>query len=131
MTHKLSHLSPSQTTVSSAGQPTEMSSEGDVGVDQDPDTVGSSSVSSTESDVTSGSVITVTIGATVPTGFEHTAAEEVQEKIGVDARISKDRGRIYFPISTDRLFQVRCESQLEVSLMSNSIVYMTNFAIVC
>ncbi|KAM9409550.1 tRNA (guanine(6)-N(2))-methyltransferase THUMP3 [Pholidichthys leucotaenia] len=52
------------------------------------------------------SSITVTIGATVPTGFEHTAAEEVKEKIGVDARISKDRGRIYFPISTDNLFQV-------------------------
>lgn len=50
--------------------------------------------------------ITVTIGATVPTGFEGTAAEEVTEKIGVDARISKDRGRIYFPITTDKLFQV-------------------------
>lgn len=53
-----------------------------------------------------GDIITVTIGATVPTGFEHTAAEEVKEKIGVDARISKDRGRIYFPITTDKLFQV-------------------------
>ncbi|KAM8867524.1 tRNA (guanine(6)-N(2))-methyltransferase THUMP3 [Synchiropus picturatus] len=51
-------------------------------------------------------IITVTIGATVPTGFEHTAAEEVKEKIGVDARVSKDRGRIYFPITTDKLFQV-------------------------
>ncbi|CAN9511705.1 unnamed protein product [Ophioblennius macclurei] len=51
-------------------------------------------------------VITVTVGATVPTGFEHTAAEEVKEKIGADARISKDRGRIYFPITTDKLFQV-------------------------
>ncbi|XP_041836444.1 THUMP domain-containing protein 3 [Melanotaenia boesemani] len=61
---------------------------------------------STESDATSGTIITVTLGATVPTGFEHTAAEEVKEKIGVDARISKDRGRIYFPITTDRLFQV-------------------------
>uniref|UniRef100_A0A1A7XCD2 THUMP domain containing 3 n=1 Tax=Iconisemion striatum TaxID=60296 RepID=A0A1A7XCD2_9TELE len=57
-------------------------------------------------DETDSAIITVTIGATVPTGFEHTAAEEVQEKIGVDARISKDRGRIYFPISTDKLFQV-------------------------
>uniref|UniRef100_A0A1A8SG05 THUMP domain containing 3 n=1 Tax=Nothobranchius rachovii TaxID=451742 RepID=A0A1A8SG05_9TELE len=55
---------------------------------------------------TDSAVITVYIGATVPTGFEHTAAEEVQEKIGVDARIRKDRGRIYFPISTDKLFQV-------------------------
>ncbi|KAI4883067.1 hypothetical protein NFI96_029364 [Prochilodus magdalenae] len=48
----------------------------------------------------------VTIGATVPTGFEHTAAEEVHEKIGADARISKDRGRIYFEISTDDLPKV-------------------------
>nr|XP_057911186.1 THUMP domain-containing protein 3 [Doryrhamphus excisus]XP_057911187.1 THUMP domain-containing protein 3 [Doryrhamphus excisus] len=54
----------------------------------------------------SDSVITVTIGATVPTGFEHTAAEEVYEKIGVESRISKDRGRIYFPVATDKLFQV-------------------------
>lgn len=53
-------------------------------------------------------VITVTIGATVPTGFENTAAEEVQEKIGADATISKDRGRIYFQITTDKLSQVRC-----------------------
>ncbi|XP_077385924.1 tRNA (guanine(6)-N(2))-methyltransferase THUMP3 [Festucalex cinctus] len=52
------------------------------------------------------SIINVTIGATVPTGFEHTAAEEVYEKIGVEARISKDRGRIYFTITTDKLFQV-------------------------
>lgn len=62
--------------------------------------------SSTEDDASTGDIITVTIGATVPTGFEHTAAEEVKEKIGVDARISKDRGRIYFPITTDKLFQV-------------------------
>ncbi|KAK1796529.1 hypothetical protein P4O66_009568 [Electrophorus voltai] len=48
----------------------------------------------------------VTIGATVPTGFEHTAAEEVNEKIGASARISKDRGRIYFEIRTDNLFKV-------------------------
>ncbi|KAJ8409334.1 hypothetical protein AAFF_G00235320 [Aldrovandia affinis] len=47
--------------------------------------------------------ITVTIGATVPTGFERTAAEEVNEKIGADARISKDRGRIYFEITTENL----------------------------
>ncbi|XP_030632610.1 tRNA (guanine(6)-N(2))-methyltransferase THUMP3 [Chanos chanos] len=47
--------------------------------------------------------ITVTIGATVPTGFEHTAAEEVNEKIGASARISRDRGRIYFQITTDKL----------------------------
>lgn len=56
---------------------------------------------------TASDTITVTVGATVPTGFEHTAAEEVHEKIGVEAHISKDRGRIYFPITTDKLFQVR------------------------
>lgn len=62
-----------------------------------------------ETDKTSSdskATITVTIGATVPTGFEITAAEEVKERIGSDARISKDRGRIYFQISTDELFQV-------------------------
>ena len=67
--------------------------------------------SSTETDATTGDIITVTIGATVPTGFEHTAAEEIEEKIGVDARISKDRGRLYFPITTDKLYQVRKESK--------------------
>ncbi|KAJ7999210.1 hypothetical protein DPEC_G00213090 [Dallia pectoralis] len=51
-------------------------------------------------------VFTVTIGATVPTGFENTAAEEVQEKIGANATISKDRGRIYFKITIDKLSQV-------------------------
>uniref|UniRef100_A0A665VT47 THUMP domain-containing protein n=1 Tax=Echeneis naucrates TaxID=173247 RepID=A0A665VT47_ECHNA len=65
-----------------------------------------SSSPSTEIGTTSGDIITVTIGATVPTGFEHTAAEEIKEKIGVDARISKDRGRVFFPITTDKLFQV-------------------------
>ncbi|XP_031143599.1 THUMP domain-containing protein 3 [Sander lucioperca] len=69
-------------------------------------TAGPSTSSSTENDKITGDIITVTIGATVPTGFEHTAAEEVNEKIGVDARISKDRGRIYFPITTDKLYQV-------------------------
>ncbi|KAM3621974.1 uncharacterized protein V6R79_018493 [Siganus canaliculatus] len=77
-----------------------MSSQEDGAAEQRPDTTGSATSSST------GDTITVTIGATVPTGFEHTAAEEVKEKIGVDARISKDRGRIYFPITTDNLFQV-------------------------
>ncbi|XP_072928611.1 tRNA (guanine(6)-N2)-methyltransferase THUMP3 isoform X1 [Hemitrygon akajei] len=48
----------------------------------------------------------VTVGATVPTGFEKTAADEVQEKIGSESRISKDRGRIYFEVSKDNLFQV-------------------------
>jgi hypothetical protein len=42
----------------------------------------------------------------VPTGFEHTAAEEVKEKIGAEVRIGKDRGRIYFEVSTERLSQV-------------------------
>ncbi|GLD64437.1 THUMP domain-containing protein 3 [Lates japonicus] len=84
-----------------------MSSQGDEAAEQGPETVGPAlSSSSAETDATSGDFITVTIGATVPTGFEHTAAEEIKEKIGVDARISKDRGRIYFPITTDKLFQV-------------------------
>lgn len=61
----------------------------------------------TENDARTGNIITVTIGATVPTGFEHTAAEEVKEKIGVDVHVSKDRGRIYFPVTTDKLFQVK------------------------
>lgn len=61
----------------------------------------------TENDACTASIITVTIGATVPTGFEHTASEEVKEKIGVDVHISKDRGRIYFPVTTDKLFQVQ------------------------
>ncbi|MBN3311093.1 tRNA (guanine(6)-N(2))-methyltransferase THUMP3 [Amia ocellicauda] len=50
--------------------------------------------------------ISVTIGATVPTGFELTAAEEIKEKIGADARISKDRGRIYFKITLENLPQL-------------------------
>ncbi|XP_028302651.1 tRNA (guanine(6)-N(2))-methyltransferase THUMP3 [Gouania willdenowi] len=60
----------------------------------------------TQTEASTGSMLTVTIGATVPTGFEHTAAEEVKEKIGVDAKISKDRGRIYFPVTSDELHQV-------------------------
>ncbi|XP_071781961.1 tRNA (guanine(6)-N(2))-methyltransferase THUMP3 isoform X1 [Centroberyx gerrardi] len=76
-----------------------MSSQGDGDAEQGP-------TSSSETEATSEAIITVTIGATVPTGFEHTAAEEVKEKIGVEAQISKDRGRIYFQISTDKLFQV-------------------------
>ncbi|KAM4582233.1 tRNA (guanine(6)-N(2))-methyltransferase THUMP3 isoform 1-T2 [Fundulus diaphanus] len=81
-----------------------MSSQGDESAEQTSSTV--EAPTSAEADPTSGGLITVTIGATVPTGFEHTAAEEVKEKIGVDARISKDRGRIYFPITTDKLSQV-------------------------
>ncbi|XP_056380956.1 tRNA (guanine(6)-N2)-methyltransferase THUMP3 [Hyla sarda] len=48
----------------------------------------------------------VTIGATVPTGFEFTAAAEVEEKLGCPCKISKDRGKIYFEISVDILAQV-------------------------
>ncbi|XP_069822754.1 tRNA (guanine(6)-N2)-methyltransferase THUMP3 [Dendropsophus ebraccatus] len=48
----------------------------------------------------------VTIGATVPTGFEFTAAAEVEEKLGCSCKISKDRGKIYFEISMETLPQV-------------------------
>ncbi|XP_053325782.1 tRNA (guanine(6)-N2)-methyltransferase THUMP3 [Spea bombifrons] len=48
----------------------------------------------------------ITIGATVPTGFEFTAAAEVEEKLGCPCRISKDRGKIYFDIRKDSLAQV-------------------------
>lgn len=48
----------------------------------------------------------VTIGATVPTGFEQTAADEVREKLQSSCRISKDRGKIYFDISVESLAQV-------------------------
>lgn len=48
----------------------------------------------------------VTVGATVPTGFEFTAAAEVEEKLGCPCKISKDRGKIYFEISMDTLAQV-------------------------
>ncbi|XP_029007619.1 THUMP domain-containing protein 3 [Betta splendens] len=82
-----------------------MSYQGD-GADQGPETAGASPCSCAESEANGVDAITVTIGATVPTGFEVTAAEEVKEKIGVEATISKDRGRIYFPITTDKLFQV-------------------------
>ncbi|KAM6215920.1 tRNA (guanine(6)-N(2))-methyltransferase THUMP3 [Rhynchocyon petersi] len=50
----------------------------------------------------------VIIGATVPTGFEQTAADEVREKLGSSCKISKDRGKIYFDISMDSLPQVHC-----------------------
>ncbi|XP_051483566.1 tRNA (guanine(6)-N2)-methyltransferase THUMP3 isoform X2 [Apus apus] len=46
------------------------------------------------------------VGATVPTGFELTAAEEVQEKLGSAARISRDRGKIYFEVPARSLPQV-------------------------
>lgn len=50
----------------------------------------------------------VTIGATVPTGFEQTAADEVREKLRSSCKISKDRGKIYFDISVESLSQVHC-----------------------
>ncbi|KAF7661710.1 hypothetical protein LDENG_00255530 [Lucifuga dentata] len=108
--------------VSTTRQPTDMSSQEDTGAEQDPVPVEPSSVPSSESDATSGEIITVTIGATVPTGFENTAAEEVKEKIGADARISKDRGRIYFPISTDKLYQVHLLRSVD-----NLFVVVTEF----
>ncbi|XP_068567788.1 LOW QUALITY PROTEIN: tRNA (guanine(6)-N2)-methyltransferase THUMP3 [Cebidichthys violaceus] len=83
-----------------------MSSQEGGAAEPGPNTVGPSTCPSTDNDAVTGDAIAVTIGATVPTGFELTAAEEVKEKIGVDARIGKDRGRIYFPITTDELFQV-------------------------
>ncbi|XP_073207330.1 tRNA (guanine(6)-N(2))-methyltransferase THUMP3 isoform X2 [Lepidochelys kempii] len=57
--------------------------------------------------------IVVTIGATVPTGFELTAADEVKEKLGSQSRISKDRGKIYFEISVEKLSQEDTLKDLE------------------
>lgn len=50
----------------------------------------------------------VTLGATVPTGFEQTAADEVREKLGSACKISRDRGKIYFDVSVASLAQVHC-----------------------
>ncbi|XP_069592311.1 tRNA (guanine(6)-N2)-methyltransferase THUMP3 isoform X1 [Ranitomeya imitator] len=58
------------------------------------------------SDAASSAISLVTVGATVPTGFEFTAAAEVEEKLGRPCRISKDRGKIYFDIGLDALAQV-------------------------
>ncbi|XP_039334509.2 tRNA (guanine(6)-N(2))-methyltransferase THUMP3 isoform X3 [Saimiri boliviensis] len=66
------------------------------------------SVRVTESDLRSESELLVTIGATVPTGFEQTAADEVREKLGSPCKISRDRGKIYFVISLESLAQVHC-----------------------
>lgn len=55
----------------------------------------------------------VTVGATVPTGFEFTAAAEVEEKLGCPCKISKDRGKIYFEISMDTLAQVSMNTHQE------------------
>ncbi|CAL8381995.1 unnamed protein product [Boreogadus saida] len=81
-----------------------MSSQGDV--DAEGVSVGPSLNPFKGFESTVGSTMIVTIGATVPTGFELTAAEEVKEKIGAEVRIGKDRGRIYFEVSTDNLSQV-------------------------
>ncbi|KAM6256361.1 tRNA (guanine(6)-N(2))-methyltransferase THUMP3 isoform 2-T2 [Porphyrio hochstetteri] len=53
-----------------------------------------------------GPELSAVIGATVPTGFEQTAAEEVREKLGSASRISKDRGKIYFEVPAQGLPQV-------------------------
>uniref|UniRef100_A0A8C3VIM7 THUMP domain containing 3 n=1 Tax=Catharus ustulatus TaxID=91951 RepID=A0A8C3VIM7_CATUS len=53
-----------------------------------------------------GAELAAVIGATVPTGFEHTAAEEVREKLGSASRISRDRGKIYFEVPARSLPQV-------------------------
>nr|XP_044989212.1 THUMP domain-containing protein 3 isoform X3 [Jaculus jaculus] len=67
------------------------------------------SVPRAESDIRSESEhLHVTIGATVPTGFEQTAADEVREKLGSWCKISKDRGKIYFDIALESLPQVHC-----------------------
>ncbi|XP_060017282.1 tRNA (guanine(6)-N2)-methyltransferase THUMP3 isoform X3 [Lagenorhynchus albirostris] len=67
------------------------------------------SIQVTESGLRSESEhLQVTIGATVPTGFEQTAADEVREKLGSLCKISKDRGKIYFDISVESLAQVHC-----------------------
>lgn len=105
-----------------------MSSQEDGAAEPGPETVEPSN-SSNDNDATTGDIISVTIGATVPTGFEHTAAEEVKEKIGVDARISKDRGRIYFPITTDKLFQVR-NMKLTHALFFQGVSSLTSIQII-
>lgn len=66
--------------------------------------------------------IVVTIGATVPTGFELTAADEVQEKLGSQSRISKDRGKIYFDIPVNSLPQV-CRFLLLMILFINDCCF--------
>ncbi|XP_007436415.1 THUMP domain-containing protein 3 [Python bivittatus] len=61
--------------------------------------------------------VVITIGATIPTGFELTAADEVQEKLGSKSRISKGRGKIYFEIpviSLPKVHQLRSVDNLFV-----------------
>ncbi|XP_051010958.1 LOW QUALITY PROTEIN: tRNA (guanine(6)-N2)-methyltransferase THUMP3-like [Acomys russatus] len=50
----------------------------------------------------------VTIGATVPTSFEQTSANEVREKLKSPCRVSKDLGKIYFDIAVESLAHVHC-----------------------
>ncbi|XP_075687978.1 tRNA (guanine(6)-N(2))-methyltransferase THUMP3 [Rhinoderma darwinii] len=60
----------------------------------------------TPNDASASESSLVTVGATVPTGFEFTAAAEIEEKLGCPCKISKDRGKIYFEISMETLAQV-------------------------
>ncbi|KAL0107957.1 hypothetical protein PUN28_014900 [Cardiocondyla obscurior] len=48
-----------------------------------------------------------TIGVTVDTGFEWEAIDEYREKIDKEARVSKQRGRIYFNIDRDHLAKIQ------------------------
>ncbi|KAG8128051.1 putative THUMP domain-containing protein [Naja naja] len=68
-------------------------------------------------DIKNPNDIVITIGATIPTGFELTAADEVQEKLGSKSRISKGRGKIYFEIpviSLPKVHQLRSVDNLFV-----------------
>ncbi|NXN92908.1 THUM3 protein, partial [Rhinopomastus cyanomelas] len=56
--------------------------------------------------VEEGAELAAVIGATVPTGFELTAAAEVQEKLGSVSSVSRDRGKIYFEVPARSLPQV-------------------------
>ncbi|XP_078466683.1 tRNA (guanine(6)-N(2))-methyltransferase THUMP3 isoform X3 [Lampetra planeri] len=67
---------------------------------------GEQSSGETSGEVPAVDAVQVTIGATVPTGFEGTAADEVSEKIGVEALVSKDRGRITFVVPSSELREV-------------------------
>lgn len=49
---------------------------------------------------------TVTIEATVDTGFEKLAEEECRSKLGVQLPICVERGRVYFNIPASRYFLV-------------------------
>lgn len=53
---------------------------------------------------------TVTIEATVDTGFEKLAEEECRSKLGVQLPACVDRGRVYFNIPASRYFLVSMSS---------------------